>query len=188
MLDAVMSLRATGSPLPGLWDGRAILRRSERLTVYIERKLSSHSHVNDQVAVHDCFSKPESSIRRIDLSDTLHFHTGQAPPLETISPTSHPGPPHPLPQPQHLLRIIIDDIRDAHRRHHLQQVRRQPLPQAPPPLPPHGLHRAVPPAIIHPRMDRRALALQSRPQQVHGVYDARAQSAGERADARGGEV
>lgn len=37
-------------------------------------------------------------------------------------------------------------------------------------------------------MDRRALALQSRPQQIHGVYGARAQGAGERADARGGEV
>ena len=89
---------------------------------------------------------------------------------------------------QHPLRVVVDHIRDAHRGYDLQQVRRNALKESPPPLPPHRLDTHVHNPRVRRRMDRRALALQACPQQIDRVDDARAKSAAEGADGRGGEV
>jgi len=93
-------------------------------------------------------------------------------PLTTVSPQS-----------QCHLRIIVDNIRDADRRHYLQKIRCDPLEQPSQTPPPHRLHGHIPHAIIRRRMNRRALTLQSRPQQIERIDGASAESTAERADA-----
>ena len=87
-----------------------------------------------------------------------------------------------------LLRVLINNVRDAHRRHNLQQIRRQALEQSAEPLSSHSLDEDIPnPTRIRPRMQHSPLTLQSRPQQVNRIHHRRAQSAGEAADQRGRE-
>lgn len=62
-------------------------------------------------------------------------------------------------QMQKPLGVIVDDIRDTHCRHHLQQIGRDPLEQAPPSLAPHRLHAHIHDPRVRRRVDRRALAL-----------------------------
>jgi len=77
---------------------------------------------------------------------------------------------------------------NRHRRHHLQQIRRQPLKQPFHALILDRLFRDVHNTRIRPRMPRRALALQPRPEQIERVHRTRADSSTKTSHQREREV
>ena len=91
-------------------------------------------------------------------------------------------------QTQHRFRIIVDNVRDADRRHHLQQVRRDPFEQTSHALSLDRLHTDIPYSCVSRRMYRRALTLQSCPQQIERVDNTSSKGTAESTNASGSEI